>query len=425
MPRALKWILLVLSVLVLALGGRADRDRAHRTTRRGGALDTELDDVTVSTSTTPTAPEASSETTGADRRQAVLAHVRGDPQRSLARPDAPLGLPARKPLWSRGLAQLHRVPADVLRGRSLRQHLRGCDVRDRRGVGQGAVAPPGRRNAALQPGDRRAAASSSAPRTGTVTALDREEGRTCSGRCGPPARSSPPRSPSTASSTSARTTGACSPFAAETGSVRWAYRTGGRINASPSVFGGRVCVTTYAGSFVCLDRKTGPRALDDLRQARRLPLRELLRQPVVGRGAHLLGRALGQGRRARRRDRERRRGPDASAGSATRRRRSPEGACSSAGSTAVSARFGRPAATSSGARRSSGRILGAPVVIGENVFFSTLEKRTYAVRASDGKIVWRLPLGKYSPGIATERTYFFSLNGRLLAIRGRDVQRAS
>ena len=63
-------------------------------------------------------------------------------------------------------------------------------------------------------------------------------------------------------------------------------------------------------------------------------------------------------------------------------------------------------------------------MIGENVFVSTLEKRTYAVRASDGKIVWRLPLGRYSPGIATERTYFFSLNGRLLAIRGRDVQRA-
>jgi outer membrane protein assembly factor BamB len=68
-----------------------------------------------------------------------------------------------------------------------------------------------------------------------------------------------------------------------------------------------------------------------------------------------------------------------------------------------------------------GRILGAPVVIGEYVFFSTLEKRTYALRASDGEIVWRLPLGRYSPGIATERTYFFALNGRLLATPGRDA----
>ena len=53
---------------------------------------------------------------------------------------------------------------------------------------------------------------------------------------------------------------------AATGSVRWAYRTGGRINASPSVFGGRVCVTTYAGSFVCLDSQDRRRAVDDVRQ---------------------------------------------------------------------------------------------------------------------------------------------------------------
>jgi outer membrane protein assembly factor BamB len=70
-----------------------------------------------------------------------------------------------------------------------------------------------------------------------------------------------------------------------------------------------------------------------------------------------------------------------------------------------------------------GRILGAPVVIGEFVFFSTLEKRTYALRVSDGEIAWRLPLGRYSPGIATERTYFFSVNGRLLAMRGRDTSK--
>jgi outer membrane protein assembly factor BamB len=70
-----------------------------------------------------------------------------------------------------------------------------------------------------------------------------------------------------------------------------------------------------------------------------------------------------------------------------------------------------------------GRILGAPVVIGEYVFFSTLEKRTYALRVSNGEIAWRLPMGRYSPGIATERTYFFSLNGRLLATPGRDAQK--
>ena len=72
-----------------------------------------------------------------------------------------------------------------------------------------------------------------------------------------------------------------------------------------------------------------------------------------------------------------------------------------------------------------GRILGAPVVIGPYVFFSTLEKRNFALRVSDGAIAWRLRLGRYSPGIATERTYFFSLNGRLIAVRGRDVPASS
>ena len=73
-------------------------------------------------------------------------------------------------------------------------------------------------------------------------------------------------------------------------------------------------------------------------------------------------------------------------------------------------------------RRVPGRILGAPVVVGDYVFFAVLEKRTYAARRSDGKIVWRLPMGRYSPVIATERTYFFSVNGRLIAYRGRNVE---
>jgi len=69
-----------------------------------------------------------------------------------------------------------------------------------------------------------------------------------------------------------------------------------------------------------------------------------------------------------------------------------------------------------------GPILGAPIVVGGLVFFSTLEKRTYAARAADGEIVWRLPLGRYSPGIVTERTYYFSLNGRVVAFRGRNAR---
>jgi outer membrane protein assembly factor BamB len=64
-----------------------------------------------------------------------------------------------------------------------------------------------------------------------------------------------------------------------------------------------------------------------------------------------------------------------------------------------------------------GRVLGPALVVGDLVFFSTLEQRTYAARTVDGKIVWSVKMGKYAPGIATERHYYFSLNGLLVAYR--------
>jgi outer membrane protein assembly factor BamB len=62
-----------------------------------------------------------------------------------------------------------------------------------------------------------------------------------------------------------------------------------------------------------------------------------------------------------------------------------------------------------------GRILGGAFVAGNLVFFATLERKTYALRVSDGKLVWQLGIGKYSPGIVTERHYFFTLNGIVMA----------
>jgi outer membrane protein assembly factor BamB len=71
-----------------------------------------------------------------------------------------------------------------------------------------------------------------------------------------------------------------------------------------------------------------------------------------------------------------------------------------------------------------GRILGGPLIVGNLVFFSTLEQKTYAARVDTGQIVWRYPIGKYSPGIATERAYYFTLNGILVALRGHGTRRA-
>ncbi len=66
-----------------------------------------------------------------------------------------------------------------------------------------------------------------------------------------------------------------------------------------------------------------------------------------------------------------------------------------------------------------GRILGPAVVVGKLVFFSTLEQKTYAARVADGRIAWQIGMGKYSPGIATDQHYYFTLNGILAAFRGR------
>ena len=71
-------------------------------------------------------------------------------------------------------------------------------------------------------------------------------------------------------------------------------------------------------------------------------------------------------------------------------------------------------------QRVAGRVLAPTVVIGDLVFFSTLEGRTFAAQARTGRIVWSFDAGAYSPGIATKRRYYFSFNGLLAAFRGEN-----
>ena len=64
-------------------------------------------------------------------------------------------------------------------------------------------------------------------------------------------------------------------------------------------------------------------------------------------------------------------------------------------------------------------MLGPTLVVGGLVYCSNLEGDTYAVRTVDGRVVWHFHAGKYAPGIATNKHYYFSLNGLLVAYRGR------
>ena len=216
MPRALKWILLVLSVLVMALGGLLlaigltnDRPR--------GALDTELDDVTVSVPTLPTTPKPPPKPPEPADDVRCWRTFGADPQRSLARPDAPLGLPARKPLWSRGLRSYIEFPPTYCEGDLYVNTFEGATyaidaesgkVQWRRRVGGTLPSSP-----AID--GPRVIVSSQA---GTVTALDREKGR-----------------------------------------VLWQVRTAGKVESSPVAVDGLVYFGSHDGRLFAVRASNGAR----------------------------------------------------------------------------------------------------------------------------------------------------------------------
>src|SRR5262249_49182535 len=204
-----------------------------------------------------------------------------------------------------------------------------------------------------------------------------------------------------------------------TGRIRWAYQTGGRINSSPSVWGRRVCSTTHAGSIFCLDRRNG-----NLLWVRYIQ-RDFLRDASFYASASTDGRRLFTISRS----------------GLVVALRASNGATlwthdlNSWGYSTPAIGHGRvfvgdfngiahcyQAATGRELwqRYIGGRILGPALVVGSLVFFSNLERQTYALRVSDGHVVWHIRMGKYSPGIATDRHYYFSLNGILVAFRGQN-----
>ena len=252
MPKTLKWIIIAVAVLVAVLAGLAVALWLASDPEKG-ALDTELKDVTVTTSTTRVPPPPPEPEPLADR--VCWREFGGEPRRSLARPRANLGLPKRKLLWVRMLGGYVEFPAvycdgtlyvNTVEGTTFAIETERGKVRWKRRVGGTLPSSP-----AID-GPRLFVASQS----GAVTALDRARGRVLwrvqtAGKV----ESSPVVVGNLVYFGSHD--GRLFAVDARTGSIRWAYRTPGRINASPSIVGRKVCVTTYAGSFVCVDRRTG------------------------------------------------------------------------------------------------------------------------------------------------------------------------
>ncbi|HVA32264.1 MAG TPA: PQQ-binding-like beta-propeller repeat protein, partial [Gaiellaceae bacterium] len=56
--------------------------------------------------------------------------------------------------------------------------------------------------------------------------------------------------------------------------------------------------------------------------------------------------------------------------------------------------------------RANGAISGSATVIGNVVYFATLKKRTYALNARTGKLLWSFPDGKYTPVVAEQGRLF-------------------
>ena len=205
---------------------------------------------------------------------------------------------------------------------------------------------------------------------------------------------------------------------ARNGRPLWVYNTGGRISSSPSVVGGRVCITTYSGLITCLRRGNGHRiwAVGVRRDFVRYesfyasPSSDGKRIFTVARSGKVIALAAASGRTL----------WTYNLGALT------YGTPAVANGRVFVGNLGGSLSAFKAANGTllwrtsvSGRILAPSLVVGNLVFFSTLEGDTYAARTADGKIVWQVGMGKFSPGIATNRHYYFSLNGRLIAYRGR------
>jgi outer membrane protein assembly factor BamB len=76
--------------------------------------------------------------------------------------------------------------------------------------------------------------------------------------------------------------------------------------------------------------------------------------------------------------------------------------------------------------RSGGRILGAPTVVGNLVYFSDYGTRTtYALGARTGARVWKYPRGAFNPVISDGRSIFLTGHSAIYAFRPRSIGAAA
>jgi eukaryotic-like serine/threonine-protein kinase len=408
-------ILLSLAVLILLVAGVGAAVYVKARERPEGKLDTELKSVSLETgSAAPiTVPKKrKGPKLGSDKR--CWLNFGGNPQRTLARPSIDIGLPYRR-FWAVGLGSYIEYPPSYCGGILYVNTFAGKTV--------ALSAYDGRTLWQRRGGHKPSTPAIAGPRLivtstdGTVTAYNRFNGQLLwrlkiAGKV----ESSPV------------VTGRLVYFGAtdgrlfavyvRTGNIKWAYDTGGRINSSPSILGNRIYVSTYAGSIWCLRRSDGHKIWSRY-FSRDFVRYESFYASVSTDGVRLFTISRSGSIYA----------LSATSGSVIWRASVNSWGYSTPavahGRVFIGGFDGRIRAfrASNGqliwSRRLGGRFLGPAFVAGKYVYFSNLERQTYGIRIADGKVLWHLDVGKYSPGIVTERHYFFTLNGIVQAWHGR------
>jgi outer membrane protein assembly factor BamB len=411
-----RWILLSLAILGLLVAGAAVAVYFKARERPSGKLDTELKGVSeVGTADTRaiTQPKRKKGYHLVDDKRCWL-NFGGNPQRTLSRPSIDIGLPYRR-FWTVGLGSYIEYPPSYCSGIlyvntfggktvALNSH-NGTVIWQKRG---------GRKPSTPAIAGPRLIVSS---HDGYVTAYNRFNGRRLWRlKVGGKVESSP---------VAVRrlvyfgaTNGRLYCVYTRTGHVKWAYNTGGRINSSPSILGNSIFVTTYAGSIWRLNRDNGHKIWSKYLS------RDFVRYASFYASASTDGKRLFTISRS----------GGVYALSASDGHVIWRSSVNSWGYATPAVAHGRvffggfdgrvrALRASTGrviwSRHLGGRFLGPAFVAGKYVFISNLERNTYALRAADGRVMWHLAIGKYSPGIVTDRHYFFTLNGIVQAWHGR------
>jgi outer membrane protein assembly factor BamB len=409
-----RWILLSLAVLGLLVAGAAVAVYLKARDRPQGKLDTELKGVSVETGDirATTAPKKRKGHHLVDDKRCWL-EFGGDPQRTLARPSIDIGLPLRH-FWVTGLGSYIEYPPSYCGGILYVNTFGGKTVALNSHNGHVIWQHMGGRKPSTPAiaGPRLIVSS----HDGYVTAYNRFNGRLLWRLKVAAKVESSPIAVGRLVYFGA-TNGRLFCVYTTTGRIKWAYNTGGRINSSPSILGNSIYVSTYAGSIWRLNRATGQKIWSKY-LSRDFVRYESFYASVSTDGKRLFTISRSGGVYA----------LSASDGHVIWR-----SSVNSWGYATPAVAHGRVffggfdgrvralrAATGQvlWSRRLGGRFLGPAFVAGPYVFFSNLERNTYGLRASDGKLLWHLDIGKYSPGIVTERHYFFTLNGIVQAWHG-------